>query len=160
MVIVNITLNDLRVAYLVGAERHYRSLVSKRKSSFPFKYAGQGWATHIIGACSELAVARFLNKHWGGGIDTFNASDLDGINCEIRSSESLPRIRLNDSNPVIGVQYFADEPLKFAILGWVFPAEVRAHDEWQKYEPPNWYPPLNAWRSIHTFLEMSNPCSF
>lgn len=157
---VTITNNDLRVAYLVGAERHYRSLVSKRKSSFPFKYAGQGWANHILGACSEIAVARFLNVHHGGGIDTFGASDLDGVECEIRSSETVPRIREKDTKPVIGVKYFAEEPLRFEILGWVYPAEIRARDDWRKYDPPSWYPSAEAWRSIYTFLETARPCSF
>ena len=48
---------------------------------------GPGWNENMEGSAAELAVAKALDIHWGGGMDGFKTPDL-GKNLQIRSTIS------------------------------------------------------------------------
>ena len=119
--------------------------------AFPERHPGQLWYGHIGGACAELAVAKYLGVYWGGAIDTYNTSDMEGHDFEVRFSPvGKPKVRPRDTRKVIAVMGNAPQVKRFEIVGWISPAEAR-RDEWKSEDHPIcWFPPRTAWRSIDT----------
>jgi hypothetical protein len=113
----------------VGRQRMLRSLIHKRVPNFEERYPGEMWATHILAAGAELAVARFLGVDWPATVDTFRAADI-GSNIEVRLSprRSDTKVRLDDraSLRIVGVTGTLPE---YTIMGW-----IRAFDAKQ----PQW----------------------
>jgi hypothetical protein len=150
-VFVDLSWYESRMAAEVGFFRQLKALTRNDAPAFPERYPGQLWYNHIAGACAELAVAKYLGVYWGGGVDTFNVSDMEGHDFEIRFSPvGKPKVRPRDTRPVIAVTGNAPQVTRFEIVGWISPAEAR-RDEWQsKDEPICWFPPRTAWHSIDT----------
>lgn len=154
---------EFRNAALIGFTRAVNSILKKSKSYFPEKYEGQTWHNNILGACGEAAVAKFLNVYWGGGVDTYNQSDLIGYPCEIRTTTHKvlkPKIRPKDSGIIIAVVADPKDKMRFKIWGWL-DAQKGKQDEWYHADQdslnpsPCWFPPLDVWHDMTTLPKES-----
>lgn len=139
----------------VGFRRQFHALSRADRPAFAERYPGQLWYNHIAGACAEMAVAKALGIYWGAGVDTFDSSDMQGTDYEVRFSPTgKPKIRPRDTRIVIGVVGSAPSITKFRILGWMR-ADDGKRDEWRSEDAPICYfPPANAWQPISLLMRM------
>ena len=155
---------EVRMAAAVGFSRQMAALADGRKPAFAEEWPGQLMYNHIAAACAECAVCRYLGIYWGGGVDTFKASDADGGRIEIRYSPTItsgsfkrsprPKVRPSDTMPVIAVTSVSPSLSDMTIIGWI-EAEDAKRPQWASRpdsdRPPCYFPPMDAWRDIDEF---------
>lgn len=148
---VRLEAHEVTAAGLVGFRRQLRASLRSDRPSFPEQYPGQLWYNHIAGACAECAVAKLLGVYWDASVDTFNTSDLPGMNCEIRFSPSgMPKVKPRDLRNIIAVVGNPNDIDRYEVVGWL-PAHEARKPEWESSRSPTcWFPPLNCWRDITT----------
>lgn len=154
---------EFRNASLVGYTRTLNALLKNGQNYFPEKYEGQAWYNGILGACGEVAVAKFLNVYWGAGVDTFKQPDLLGYKCEIRTTRAFdpcPKIRSTDSGIVIAVIASANYKTTFKVWGWLYADEAKQDayyydDQKSTFPKPCWFPPLDVWHEMHSLPKES-----
>lgn len=151
---VRLTQYEAHMAAMVGFHRQFKAMQDRRKALFAEQYPGQLWYNHIGGACAECAVSKRLGLYWGGGVDTFDATDIDGQDFEVRFSPSgKPKVRERDTRTIIGVCGSAPGITEFQIWGWIRAEDAR-REEWRSApsadRPPCWFPPAHAWNHIDT----------
>lgn len=79
-----LTEQEMLMAAVVGASRHYESYAKGRVNSHGLKLEDSSVGAHIEGAAGEAAVARFLGRYWGGERGTFKAADI-GSRLQVRT---------------------------------------------------------------------------
>ena len=149
MHIVRLEAHEVTAAGLVGFRRQLRASLRSDRPSFPERYPGQLWYNHIAGACAECAVAKLLGVYWDASVDTFNTTDLPGLNCEIRFSPSgRPKVKPRDERHIIAVVGDPSEIDRYEVVGWL-PAKDAKKAAWESADlPVCWFPPLDCWRDI------------
>jgi hypothetical protein len=133
---------------LVGLHRQVESVLSARTPQFPEQYPNQMFATHVVGAMAELAVAKELGLEWEAHINHFSLPDLvarkgsKNIWIEVRYTPKRVDIKVKDSDPdhaiVVGV---TGAPPDFKMLGFVKAGTVKAEAEQSSPAPgkPAWF---------------------
>jgi hypothetical protein len=74
---------ELRLAAMVGAERYIQA-ITRKLQELHGDDNDSTWATHIEGACGEMAYAKFRGIYWNGSVNTFRAPDV-GSRIQIRT---------------------------------------------------------------------------
>jgi len=119
---------ELRMAAAVGAERYIQALV--RKLNDPI--GKSSWATHIDGACGELAYAKAMGLYWNGSVNTFKTPDV-GVDIQIRYTRHLDgRLIVYDTDSdanrfVLVIQ----SGVAFKIAGHMIGAEAKKKEWWK-----------------------------
>lgn len=112
---ITLTLHEVAYAAHAGVMRRIDSIEKKLQSS---KQADVSfWNLDIDGACSELAVAKALDKHWGGHVGSFKSPDVGELH--VRStdySNGQLIIRENDPEEYIYMLVISDCPT-YKIVG-------------------------------------------
>jgi hypothetical protein len=93
------------------------------------------FATHVVGALAEFAVAKELGLEWEGHVNHFSQPDLiakkgsQRISIEVRYTPKRDNIKVKDSDKenviVVGVK---GEPPEFEMVGFVKAGTIKAED--------------------------------
>jgi hypothetical protein len=84
--LIELSFHEIYMAACIGVARRLASL--KRNETNKVQNKDFGWHTDIEAACAELAVAKFLNIHWDGSINTFKKPDLSN-SLQIRHTQLI-----------------------------------------------------------------------
>lgn len=148
---VSLTLAETMMAAQVGINRHGAAI--KNGNHDKHGADGPGWNFHIEGACGECCVAKYLNVHWDGSVNTFRTGNDVGawqVRTRSRHSYELP-IRKDDDVAKNFILVTGIAP-RFIIRGYFLAGEARAHDDWwQDYGnrgAPAWFVPQNVLRDF------------
>lgn len=147
----------MHLAGLIGLERQVESIMNNRKPQFPEQYPNQMFATHVVGAMAEFAVAKELKLTWEAHVNHFSLPDLVArkgskrIWIEVRYSPKRKDIKVKSSDPdhaiVVGVRGF---PPEFEMVGFVKAGTVKTDSELQSPAPgkPAWFASADIIKSI------------
>lgn len=139
---------ECQLAGLVGLHRQIESVFSGRKPRFAEQFPNQLFASHVVGAMAEFAVAKELGLEWEGHINHFSLPDLvarkgsRNIWIEVRHSPKRADIKVKEGDPdhaiVVGV---SGGPPDFKILGFVKAGTVKADTNLTSPAPgkPAWF---------------------
>lgn len=132
----------------IGLFRNAEAILMQRQMRFKESKTGELWGAHIQSAIAELAVAKYLGRHWGMGVNDFHQPDIAGLPVEVRWSDRTDcKVRPDDRAYVVSVgpcdqgqkpRDLTSATYRVAIQGW-----IAAHDamrpEWQSTTPPVCY---------------------
>lgn len=154
---------ECHLAGLVGLQRQVESVFSERRPQFPERYANEMFATHVVGAMAEFAVAKELGLEWDGHVNHFSKPDLVArkgsgrIWIEVRYTPTRRDIKVKDSDPdhalVVGV---CGEPPDFEMLGFVKAGTIKAEDSLLKAPAPGkpaWFADYEWIQSVEVLKE-------
>lgn len=133
---MKVTLNasELQHAAFVGCRRQIEAMCAGRQHIAGFD--GIGWDLHIEGACGELAVAKALNVHWGGAVNTFKlGDDVEGAGLQVRTRSKHGYellVRPGDAPDAAYVHVTGVAP-DFVVHGWLFGREAQQPEFLQTY---------------------------
>jgi hypothetical protein len=151
--IVRLAAYEQMMAVQVGTRRQLVAEQRRSKPRFDAQYVGQLYINHIMGACAEVAVAKYLGAYWDGSVDVGARADIPSWNVDVRFSPTRPKVKENDTCRIVGVLPLIPPPncnaCEFVIVGWHNPDEVRERKDWfHAGDPPCWFP--KEWRDIAT----------
>lgn len=147
---VTLTIHEMYSAGLVGFRRQLESIHKNRAPRFKEKVAGELFGKHILAAMSEMAVAKYLNIHWGAHVNSFGKPDVGPY--EVRWS-MMPKmkVRQRDLGFVIST---TGQPPTFTIVGYM-DADAAKKKEWSddfgNGGPPAYFVPHDL---LHPILEL------
>ena len=146
--VITLTINELAVAANVGARRQLSAIEAGLRDKHGAK---QGWQIHIEGAAGEIAVAKFLNRHWSCSVNTFR-SEPDVSTYEVRTRSEdwhdlIIRPDDKDESPYILV---TGQAPYFTVQGWLYAREGKVPDFWKAPggRPPAWFVPQGILREL------------
>jgi hypothetical protein len=146
--VVNLTVDELRLAAAVGVERQIQALQNSRRPVYG-EAAGGDWQAHIEGAAAEMAVARWFDRFWAGALGDLMAADVGKL--QVRATRhpngSLilhDRDKDNDAFIlVIGVSP------RFLLAGWIYARDGKQQQYWRTDTGrPAFFVPQGALRSF------------
>ena len=65
---------EFEIAKFVGQARNNSAMAKGSKDHFTLRKGEESEDLHIIGACGEVAVAKYLNIFWDGSVNTYKTS--------------------------------------------------------------------------------------
>ena len=153
---------EVALAAQVGLKRQLNAIKDGRKDQHGFK--GDGWETHIVGACGELAAAKAIGVYWTPTVDTFKSGgDIGKLQVRTRSlSWHELYIRPDDRVSDVFILVTGAIP-SFTVRGW-YPATQARRDEWWKDHGNRdfaWFVPqreLNPLKTIDRDLQFPEIC--
>ena len=149
-----LNLREINSGVQVGGLRQIEAILQGKEDSHGF--VGDGWGTHIEGACAEIAVAKCLNLYWEPRVNTYKFKADIGENIEVRR-RSLhdydALIRSSDQDNHFFIHVTGKIP-KFLVHGWILAADAKKHNEWIKNHgnrPSAWFVPPSYLKSLEEF---------
>lgn len=131
MIVVTLDDFELLQAAQVGIRRHIEAVTSGRPDRHGFD-GSTGWQIHCEGACGELALAKAMNKHWSGSVNTFSSGgDVGRVQVRTRSKhdyELLVRDKDSDDDKFVLVTGTAPT---YHIHGWIAGVDAK-RVEWRQ----------------------------
>lgn len=141
---VVLTWHEVLMASEIGRMRKITAL--RKGSANNHGFAGAGWNEDIEGACAELAVAKALGTYWEGGIDTFKAGDVGGLQVRWTPSHSNSLIvRPQDPDEDRFVLVTGVCP-RYVVHGWLTGRDAK-DPQWERAyndRPPAYFVPAGA----------------
>lgn len=139
---IRLTEQEIIVGCITGLMRHADSVVNKRKSRFPEKYAGQLLLNHQMSSCAEMAFCKLMGVYFSHTKNTFHVADV-GDNIEVRFSNTGKLKVRPDDNDMICVSMSGNLD-GFIYNGWISSEEAKKK-EWEKdygnYGAPAYFVP-------------------
>ncbi len=131
---VSLTQYECEMAAAVGIHRQIQAIYKK----LPDKHGcdpEDGFKIHVLGACGELVLAKALDRHWPGSVNTHKEGADVGTRFQVRTRTKTwhdlivrPDDRVTDVFVlVLGV------PPHFEIVGWVVGEDARVKGQWKDY---------------------------
>lgn len=141
MITISLTQYELQMAAIVGITRRICAIQRGQHGNATDRHreALRNWQDHIVGACGELAFAKYRKAYFPGGIGTHktipDVIDPSG-GFEVRTRTEMTHdlsIRPHDRDGDIGVLVILDEkrPQDFHIIGHILIRDAK-RDEWFK----------------------------
>lgn len=154
---IHFTWSEMMMAVIVGVQRQMSSLRKGSDDRF-VKEGAKGWDAHIEGAIGEFAVAKALNIHWAGTLDTYKRGGDIGANVQVRNRSRHDwelQIR-EDDIPKDGEQeqYFVlvtGTGFDRVVRGW-FPSRQPKEAAWWKNHGGHgyaWFVPQDRLNPLH-----------
>ena len=146
--IIALSAMELFTASMIGVGRQIKSLQSGRADNHGMK-SDMGFHYHIIGACGEAVVAKFMGYFWLGSVDSFKAPDVGAYQVRTSSRDYLI-IRKGDRDEEIFVGVRKINDLQYELLGWIIGACAKQNEFLQSPadRPPAWFVPKQRLNSI------------
>lgn len=150
---VELTNHNFLHAGIIGVSRQIKGM------NKPDRNGGtgiNGWQFHIVGACGELAVAKYYNDYWDGALGDFGAADVGKLQVRTtswRGGDLCLHKYDKDEEAFILVQQHT--PTVFRIAGWIYARDGKLEEYWgDKFKtkrPAYWVPesrmrPMNELR--------------
>jgi len=112
----------------VGRMRRLSSIKSGLVDNPPLN--GPGWSEDIEGACAELALAKHLDIHWDGSVNTFKSKpDVGDLEVRVTSHQSGRLIvRPHDSDTATYVLLVGSCP-NYRVVGCMTGAQAKS-EQW------------------------------
>jgi len=140
--IVTLTWPEMQLATNVGMLRQLSALQKMRPDRYDKGANGLGpFEKHILGAQSELAVAKLLNVFWSGTIGEIDKPDLigrDGERLQVRSRSRGDGELILHPADLDTDKFFlvcATGPQTFNVAGWLFAADGKRQEYWRENAP-------------------------
>src|SRR5262245_42023430 len=117
---------ELMLATACGGLREFEAQRLGAQHDPPLDANGRGETNHVVGACAELAVAKFLHSYWFAGINCFGEPDV-WPNVEVRYTFKkdgglFVRQRDKDDRPYVLVRGAIP---RFEIVGWIMGRDAK-----------------------------------
>ena len=77
--LIRLSWRELAIAADVGCQRRIRSMAEGLNDAYGYNGEGDIWTREVNGAAAEMAVAKFFNRYWEAGVNTFKAPDVEGV---------------------------------------------------------------------------------
>ncbi len=130
---VNLTEIELDMARVVGGSRMRESRKSGRSNMHGLKSRDQ--EIDFLGACGEMAAAKYYGIYFFPSINNFKDPDVAGmqIRCGSQAGYSLI-VREDDADDCPFVLVTADNISlgQFTVHGWLFGSEAKANPKWKR----------------------------
>lgn len=113
-------------------------------------FSGAGWNEDIEGACAEQAVAKVLNRYWGGGIGTYKAGDVGPLQVRWTASHNNSLI-IRDQDDDMAVYILVTGLCPFyQVQGWIkgIDAKQDIYLRGPNDRPPAYFVPASALRDL------------
>ena len=98
-VVVTLTDHEARFAGLVGFERQLVSTLNGLHEQVTTNdpTSGHNWTQNIESAGAECALAKWLDRYWSAGVNTFKAGDVGNIEVRLCMSQNVKlKVAAND----------------------------------------------------------------
>jgi hypothetical protein len=117
---VRLTWSEALLGATIGVQRQLEALAKGRPDSHGFDGL-DGWSKHVEGACGELAVAKVLDKYWGGTVNTFkDGGDIGAaIQVRTRTKDYYDLIVRDDDKPEDVFVLVVGKAPSFRVVGWI-----------------------------------------
>ena len=154
MIVVELNSDELTAGAAVGARRHISALHRPDKN-FPDD-DNLRWQTHIEGALSEIAVAKYLNRYWTGcGLQSRFDVGVEGLQVRSILNPSYGLVlRESDAYEDAYLLVHAQAP-RYTLLGWLRGSEGKC-DYWlrsnERADKPFWIVPVQGLRPVESLL--------
>lgn len=148
---ITLTEQELEYAAMIGAKRHYESVIHGRKHNPPLKADDIGLWLHIEGACGELAVAKWSGKYWGGDICTFKAADIgERVQVRTRSKHDYDLIVRDNDNDEHAFILVTGVGIDFTLRGWIWGRDAKRPEFLKTYggRPAAYFVPQSELRPM------------
>jgi hypothetical protein len=156
---VTLTSDELWQAVVVGAQRRIACITRRKTAQHYDDPQGQEWSTEIEACAAELAVAKWRNVYWSGGVFDAGRAEYDaGEGRQVRHT-AHPRGRLiiyPEDNPQDKVMLVTGKSPVYRLVGWLFAGEAQQvgkdHEWWLKPDnkrSPSWWVPQDKLRSFN-----------
>jgi hypothetical protein len=149
---VTLTPDELYQAAIVGVHRRITCIFGRKKEQHYDASAGDEWATEIESCCAELAVSKYFNRYWAGGV--FNgqraASDVDGKQVRHSVHAGGHLIIYPEDKPTDAYFLVTGKAPVYVLRGWRRGAKViglgKEHEWWRtkNVRSPSWWVPQSA----------------
>jgi hypothetical protein len=155
---VSLTQEELYTCSIIGARRQIESLMDGREDQHGFD-GYNGWTVHIEGVCGELAVAKYLNIHYGFHVNTFKTGRDVGI-CEVRTRSEHHYdllVRPNDADERPFVHLTGRAP-QYVLRGWLWGHEAKQKKFAKNYggRPSAFFVPQEHLRPMEELWELTH----
>lgn|SRR5262245_13193766 len=119
MTTITLTWSEVRIAALVGCQRHVEAL--SRQLQNRQRADDDGWRIHIEGAAGEMAAARALGMYWPMTVNTFrSAGDVGRIEVRTRSRADYQLIIRDDDRDQAPFVLVRGQIPTFDVVGWTY----------------------------------------
>jgi hypothetical protein len=156
MITVTLTWSEMKFGADVGVMRRVSAIVRDRKEFYGQPEINE-YDRDVLGAQSELAVAKGLNLFWSGALGDTKAKDVGGF-IQVRANKKRHhRLTLHpsddDGDPFVCV--FCQAP-RFHLLGWVWASAGKLTDYWKDGLPnrPAFWVPLEKLEPAETLHQL------
>lgn len=111
-------------------------------------FQGDGWETHIEGACAEMAAYKAVGAYWSPTVDKRKEEGADGGPFEVRRRSEQWHdhlIRADDRVKARHILVCGSMPT-YRVVGWIWGYDARRED-WlddKGGREPCWWPPQEA----------------
>lgn len=136
---IQLTFVEMQMAHVVALARQFTAM--KKNLPRGSNWAGPEYARDIgmnfIGAMSEMAVAKLLNRYWTGAAyaGIYDKPDIGGL--QVRSTNNRDGkllLHKKDSDSDVFIFVTAEPPL-FKIIGWKYGWEAKQALFWVELQP-------------------------
>lgn len=109
------------------------------------------WDAHVVGACGEIAAAKFLGIYFPASFDTFGA-DLPGWEVRTRSDHGSDLVVTKHDSDETRYVLVTGQPPRMWVRGWLAAGEAKRPEWLAPHRPdpnnPLWFAPQSA---LHWF---------
>lgn len=150
--IVRLTDMEMRIAALLGVERHVQSASRKTTRG---QAAETSLQSHIVGASGEIAVAKALGLYPGFTVNNFKEPDIEP-NIQVRSAIKGRLILSDKDNPFQKYVFVLGFAPNLEVAGWVWGYDAQIK-KWfldpNNGRPPAYFVPKEALKPISSINE-------
>jgi hypothetical protein len=144
--VVTLTSQELSLAAIVGVLRRIDGLRRERPAAYGYR-GTDPWATDIEGCAAELAVAKYVDRHWtvplaNGSLDTIPA-DV-GTDIQVRSTrrdDGCLIVHKQDSDDHRFWLVITHRAPNYILAGWLWGHEAKRDEFWRTGERPAYFVP-------------------
>ncbi len=154
---VELTLEEMTHAAIVGCTRHHYAIIHGLRDAIGVNQDfDTSLARHINGAGGELAVAKALDRYWGGHVKTFKAADV-GRDTQVRTrvKHDMELIVRDSDNPDHIYVLVTGQAPRYVVHGWIHGDKAR-QPQWRKTHgnlPAAYFVPHQALHPLINHLE-------
>lgn len=150
--VVTLTSSEMLLACSIGAQIQVQNIEDDCQPQYgaPLDLP-QALTAGMIGACGELAYAKWSGTYWNGNVGDRTAKDVDGVQIRTtlnRNEDLILHPRDADEDPFVLVSVYRNE---FRLMGWIYGGEGKIEEYWQdKYQNdrPAFFVPRSILRPV------------
>lgn len=147
--LVNLTKTELLIAWQIAAMQHTQNIKDNAREDVGQapKHTAEAMGHRMLGCECEMAVAKWLNRFWTGGIGDFKAIDVGNI--EVRGVDNRKKRLILHKRDKSHLPYVLVDKLDcqtFDLVGWILCSEGQQEKYWQdpKGGRPAYFVPRSA----------------
>ena len=151
-IVIRLTPHNVRFAGYVGVERAVMDI--NYSGRYGINNAKSGWQASLMGACGEVAVAKWLGVYYDGALGNFKAADVGEF--QVRTNSWLNGdliLHPADKDDEKFILVLAHNPPAYTIYGWAYGREGKKPEFYRQLvegRPKVYCPPQRILRPMDT----------